>query len=136
MLEQVLSGNTRLDVDRALSEPTHALSSHTLYLKLWTDRGEVALSMTASMIGPEHEAQRPVALYGQVLDHDFIAGLQGARTEVSSITDSGVDRRGEGGARRGSEGGSGSGSEATLGSESDARSAADERGLRPEESGR
>ena len=39
--------------------------SHTLQLRLWTDRGEVALSMTASVIGPEHEKQRPVAIYGQ-----------------------------------------------------------------------
>ena len=83
VLERVLSGNTRLDVDRTLS-------SHTLYLKLWTDRGEVALSMTASMIGPEHEAQRPIALCGQVLDHNVIAalhrweGADGSGSRVSS----------------------------------------------------
>ena len=101
VLERVLSGNTRLDVDRTLS-------SHTLYLKLWTDRGEVALSMTASMIGPEHEAQRPVALYGQVLDHEFIAGLQGTRSEHH---ESGSSRRGEGS----------NGSDVTVESERDER---------------
>ena len=114
-LKKVLSGDARVRSVGADGEPPppHTLSSSPLYLKLWTDRGEVALSMTASMIGPEHEAQRPVALYGQVLDHDVIAGLRRWKGG-DGLTDSRVSSRTGGGGGGG--GGSGGGSVVREGS--------------------
>ena len=112
VLKKVLSGDAR---DRGVGAdgeppPPHTLSSSPLYLKLWTDRGEVALSMTASMIGPEHEAQRPVALYGQVLDHDVIAGLRRWKGGDGFTHESGRTGSGSGsGSGGGGGGGCGSG---------------------------
>ena len=63
---------------KAALSGTHqgAVPRRTLYLKLWTDRGEAVISVTALRIGPDTEASRPVALYGQILDHDVLAGLR------------------------------------------------------------
>lgn len=46
------------------SETSLSQQSEPLLLKLWTERGVVTISMEASLIGNEHEIDRPVAIIG------------------------------------------------------------------------